>query len=42
MLLSGAILGGVLVKAVVDALVSAGRLRGWPVAQAESAQSEAR
>jgi energy-coupling factor transport system substrate-specific component len=42
MLLSGAILGGVLVKAVVDALVSAGRLRGWPVAQAESVQSEAR
>jgi len=42
MLLSGAILGGVLVKAAVDALVSAGRLRGWPVAQAEGAQSEAR
>lgn len=33
MLASGAIFSGILVKAVVDKLVKAGALRGWPVAQ---------
>ncbi|MDJ0274197.1 MAG: ECF transporter S component [Aigarchaeota archaeon] len=41
MVVSGALLGGVLVKAVVDALVAAGRLKGWPVAQAEVVQGKA-
>jgi len=33
MLLSGAVFAGILVKIVVDKLVSAGALRGWPVAR---------
>lgn len=33
MALSGAVLAGVLVKVVVDAAVSSGALRGWPVAR---------
>ncbi len=38
MLISGILLGGLLVKAVVDRVVEAGGLRGWPVAQAKEVQ----
>ncbi|MCS7125753.1 MAG: ECF transporter S component [Aigarchaeota archaeon] len=33
MLISGALFSGVLVKSVVDRLVKAGALRGWPIAE---------
>lgn len=38
MLLSGAAFSGILVKSVVDRLVKAGALRGWPVAEAAGSQ----
>lgn len=40
MLVSGVLLGGLLVKAVVDRLVEAGSLRGWPVAETRAVQAE--
>lgn len=39
MLVSGAVFAGMIVKLVVDRLVSAGALRGWPVAQARINES---
>ncbi len=39
MLVSGVVLGGLLVKYVVDRVVEAGGLRGWPVAKFKEIQS---
>ncbi|MEM4037985.1 MAG: ECF transporter S component [Nitrososphaerota archaeon] len=42
MLISGALFSGILVKFVVDRLVKAGALRGWPVAKASENKSKER